>query len=249
MSGLNEKLNMGLFASTFQLSQNYISKFSFKTIRRLSIFAFSSIPIFLLNPSSCIAIGIGSNTVTKVSFPGGTYDSYIGIDSESKITGQGFYNFQNNTGSDANDFHVTYNYPGEKGVLFSLEINFPSSLGGSFPANFLVPSGGFYSPGIISGIGGHPFFPIFLSNVYWTLGGEPLGDPLVPPVIVKPLISGNNSYCIGEFSSNSACQFGIVGDVPLDAPPAVPEPFTIIGTLIGGTAAFQMRKKLKAIAD
>ena len=30
---------------------------------------------------------------------------------------------------------------------------------------------------------------------------------------------------------------------------AVPEPFTVIGTLIGGTAAFRMRKKLKAIAD
>ena len=31
------------------------------------------------------------------------------------------------------------------------------------------------------------------------------------------------------------------------APTSVPEPFTIVGTLIGGTAAFRMRKKLKAI--
>jgi hypothetical protein len=30
---------------------------------------------------------------------------------------------------------------------------------------------------------------------------------------------------------------------------SVPEPFTIIGTLVGGTAAFRMRKKLKASAD
>ena len=30
---------------------------------------------------------------------------------------------------------------------------------------------------------------------------------------------------------------------------AVPEPFTIIGTLVGGTAAFRMRKKLKASAS
>ena len=28
---------------------------------------------------------------------------------------------------------------------------------------------------------------------------------------------------------------------------AVPEPFTVVGTIIGGTAAFRMRKKLKAI--
>lgn len=30
---------------------------------------------------------------------------------------------------------------------------------------------------------------------------------------------------------------------------AVPEPFSIIGTLVGGTAALRMRKKLKAIAE
>ena len=30
---------------------------------------------------------------------------------------------------------------------------------------------------------------------------------------------------------------------------AVPEPFTIIGTLVGGTAALRMRKKLKSTAD
>ncbi len=30
---------------------------------------------------------------------------------------------------------------------------------------------------------------------------------------------------------------------------SVPEPFTIIGTLVGGTAAFRMRKKLKAIGS
>ena len=29
-------------------------------------------------------------------------------------------------------------------------------------------------------------------------------------------------------------------------PTAVPEPFTIVGTLVGGTAALRMRKKLKS---
>lgn len=32
------------------------------------------------------------------------------------------------------------------------------------------------------------------------------------------------------------------------SPTSVPEPFTVIGTLIGGTAAFRMRKKLKMVA-
>ena len=35
----------------------------------------------------------------------------------------------------------------------------------------------------------------------------------------------------------------------LSATTSVPEPLTIIGTLIGGTAAFRMRKKLKAIGS
>jgi hypothetical protein len=32
---------------------------------------------------------------------------------------------------------------------------------------------------------------------------------------------------------------------PVDSPKQIPEPFTIIGTLIGGTVAFYMRSKLK----
>jgi sugar lactone lactonase YvrE len=35
-------------------------------------------------------------------------------------------------------------------------------------------------------------------------------------------------------------------DVPISSATAVPEPFTIVGTLIGGTAALRIRKKLKA---
>ena len=44
----------------------------------------------------------------------------------------------------------------------------------------------------------------------------------------------------------SAAPLGAIAPPP--TPTAVPEPFTIIGTLIGGTAAFRMRKKLKAVA-
>ena len=43
----------------------------------------------------------------------------------------------------------------------------------------------------------------------------------------------------------SAAPIGFTAPPP--TPTAVPEPFTIIGTIIGGTAAFRMRKKLKAI--
>jgi hypothetical protein len=39
-------------------------------------------------------------------------------------------------------------------------------------------------------------------------------------------------------------RFGTAGAAP--APTAVPEPFTMIGTFVGGTAAMRMRKKLKS---
>jgi hypothetical protein len=35
-------------------------------------------------------------------------------------------------------------------------------------------------------------------------------------------------------------------DAPAPTPTAVPEPFTVIGTIVGGTAALRMRKKLKS---
>ncbi|MCY7337321.1 MAG: hypothetical protein LH613_14090 [Chamaesiphon sp.] len=50
-------------------------------------------------------------------------------------------------------------------------------------------------------------------------------------------IDGDLSY-LSSFSNGGAASFGAVV--------AVPEPFTVIGSIIGGTAAFRMRKKLKA---
>ena len=51
--------------------------------------------------------------------------------------------------------------------------------------------------------------------------------------------------------SNSTNAFGLAfaPSISTSSPTSVPEPFTIIGTLIGGTAAFRMRKKLTAIAE
>jgi sugar lactone lactonase YvrE len=51
--------------------------------------------------------------------------------------------------------------------------------------------------------------------------------------------------------SKSVDPFGLAfaPSISTSSPTSVPEPFTIIGTLIGGTAAFRMRKKLKAIGS
>ena len=42
-------------------------------------------------------------------------------------------------------------------------------------------------------------------------------------------------------------RFGAAGQIVVPGSTAVPEPFTIVGTLIGATAAFRTRKRLKAI--
>jgi hypothetical protein len=76
------------------------------------------------------------------------------------------------------------------------------------------------------------------------------------------IVSGDRAF-VGFTSSASisSVTFSIPGDNPspsvlalpgftfgyANAATSVPEPFTIIGTLIGGTAAFRIRKKLKAI--
>ncbi len=57
--------------------------------------------------------------------------------------------------------------------------------------------------------------------------------------------TGNTLFSAKSLDANNS---NYVVTVPLPAT-AVPEPFTVIGTLIGGTAAFRMRKKLKAIGS
>lgn len=49
-----------------------------------------------------------------------------------------------------------------------------------------------------------------------------------------------------SFTGPANFQLDNVRIVSGSVPTAVPEPFTIIGTLIGGTAALRMRKKLKS---
>lgn len=50
-----------------------------------------------------------------------------------------------------------------------------------------------------------------------------------------------------EIRSNANSQWFSVDNLRVEGATSVPEPFTIVGTLIGGTAALRMRKKLKAI--
>ncbi|WP_310429561.1 PEP-CTERM sorting domain-containing protein [Chamaesiphon sp. VAR_48_metabat_135_sub] len=62
-------------------------------------------------------------------------------------------------------------------------------------------------------------------------------------------IAGLQFSLVGAESAGFAIdnlRFGTSGQVNIPGAAAVPEPFTIIGTLVGGTAALRMRKKLKS---
>lgn len=69
-------------------------------------------------------------------------------------------------------------------------------------------------------------------------------DPSGTPVAV-----GSTAYNLFLYNRTTD-NYNFLGSTSsIQATTSVPEPFTIVGTIIGGTAAFRMRKKLKAIAN
>jgi hypothetical protein len=75
----------------------------------------------------------------------------------------------------------------------------------------------------------------------------------VPFTISSGFRSGLNTLDFYVFNGGGPTglrvEFDPVANSPTSPSTSVPEPFTIIGTLIGGTAALRLRKKLKAEAD
>lgn len=104
-----------------------------------------------------------------------------------------------------------------------------------------------------------------LSFSYGSNNGSNSADVLLGGVIIDQLNSADligtnlNTVTLNipnpqsgtlSFVSTTPSRGGIILDnvVLTSSATSVPEPFTIIGTLIGGTAAFKMRKKLKSQA-
>ncbi len=98
---------------------------------------------------------------------------------------------------------------------------------------------GFYQlflPGATTGLGSStPPTNLSLTNV--TLASI-FGTGLTNGTVLEFRISDSDNF-------NNLGGFGLSGSIN-GATTAVPEPFTIIGTLVGGTAAVRMRKKLKS---
>jgi hypothetical protein len=69
-------------------------------------------------------------------------------------------------------------------------------------------------------------------------------------LLTTNLSTGTNYFLVSTgFHDSDFGAFTTTIDGPgnVSATTSVPEPFTIIGTLVGGTAAMRMRKKLKAV--
>ena len=95
------------------------------------------------------------------------------------------------------------------------------------------------------------------SNTPWRLSSFDVGGNLLDSRIIAPTLASNRGDYFG-ISANGIKYATLVQQSRNDdyvfidnftstsvATTAVPEPFTIVGTLIGGTAALRMRKKIK----
>jgi hypothetical protein len=135
------------------------------------------------------------------------------------------------------------------GILTQFSAGFGSPAGNAFTNPFGEKYGalllgnstlGFYNlfePNAANGLGSaNPPNNLSLTNV--SLSSIGFGSGLTNGTVLQFRISDEDTF-------NNSSAFTVSGSIN-GTTTAVPEPFTIIGTLIGGTAAVRMRKKLKA---
>jgi hypothetical protein len=125
--------------------------------------------------------------------------------------------------------------------------------GGLPPGDEGITLSGFNVGALLLGNSTIGFYQLFRANA-----ANGLGNPSTPTNLSLSNVSLASIFGSGlangtvlEFRTNDSDDFNNLGAFTVSgsinqATTAVPEPFTIIGTLIGGTAAVRMRKKLKA---
>jgi hypothetical protein len=131
----------------------------------------------------------------------------------------------------------------------------PTASFGSRPAgDFVVRSGSTNFGALLLGNSTLGFRQLFPANIDNGAGSStpPTNLSLNNVSLASIFGTGLNNGTVLEFRVNDSDDFNNLGTFtvssPIDRPTttAVPEPFTIIGTLIGGTAAVRMRKKLRS---
>jgi hypothetical protein len=141
--------------------------------------------------------------------------------------------------SAAGDFDVNDNTLSLNGINFG---NFTSVQAQNTDGNGLVAAGGFSGGGFRNNTLDTGFF---FSNNATTL--SQLFTSLNTGSIVFRVSDTDPGDQFYDFTQGLSASVVNVGTGPVVTPPSqqVPEPFTIIGTLMGGAAAFRMRKRLK----
>jgi hypothetical protein len=195
---------------------------------------------------SAFATGDNNYTNGPVSIPGG-----ITFNSTSPNGGSTLG--QNNTGSIydlGNNGHISsipvfagldQNVPGLYNMSFSFAA--PVQQFGAFLNYFPnFPVG--YNPPVISTYNSAGTL-LSSFNLETTPGGK-ISTPGQTDVFVFRGISESTGAVISRFELSGANIVAAGQAYNLPASTAVPEPFTIIGTLVGGSAALRMRKKLKS---
>jgi hypothetical protein len=125
------------------------------------------------------------------------------------------------------------------GAIFIREGSLILSSSDTFSGNSAIGGKGFAGEG--RGLGG----AIFIDNSTIDPG---ITSPTVISLNALPQFSGNTAAPPFSGVIDTGNVFGTI-QVRSVPPTAVPEPLTIIGTIIGGTAAMRMRKKLKATGE
>jgi hypothetical protein len=125
------------------------------------------------------------------------------------------------------------------GAIFIREGSLILSSSDTFSGNSATGGKGFAGEG--SGLGG----AIFIDNSTIDSG---ITSPRVISFNALPQFSGNTAIPSFNGITGTDNVFGTI-QVTSVPPTAVPEPLTIIGTIIGGTAAMRMRKKLKSTGE
>jgi hypothetical protein len=139
-----------------------------------------------------------------------------------------------NVGRSAENGIAGYNAPANSLVGVFLDNSLPTASAAPAALNFNTPGSTAY-------ISLSPLLKqVFFIGDGLTGTGSGSQQSIVVPVGATRLFLGTVD---GSGWNNNSGQFTV--DVNSNATTAVPEPFTIIGTLVGGTAALRMRKKLK----
>ena len=130
----------------------------------------------------------------------------------------------------------------------------PTAFFGSLPTGtFVMRSGSTNFGALLLGNSTLGFRQLFPANTENGLGSStPQTNLSLTNVTLDSIFgTGLNNGTVLEFRISDSDDFNNLGAFTVSSPinqptTSVPEPFTIIGTLIGGTSAVRMRKKLKS---